>query len=141
MELSERIAKIVELSGMSIPQFSTYVGFKTPQTVRELLKGNTKTLSYQAKEKIADAFPNININWLATGEGEMLKNSNNTISEGDNNITVGGDASNITNNSEKALMLAMSELSEMRKLLAESIAVNKEQSQRFLGIIESLTQK
>lgn len=141
MELSERIAKIVELSGMSIPQFSTYVGFKTPQTVRELMKGNTKTLSYQAKEKIADAFPNININWLATGEGEMLKNSNNTISEGDNNITVGGDASNITNNSEKALMLAMSELSEMRKLLAESIAVNKEQSQRFLGIIESLTQK
>ena len=141
MELSERIAKIVELSGMSIPQFSTYVGFKTPQTVRELLKGNTKTLSYQAKEKIADAFPNININWLATGEGEMLKNSNNTISEGDNNITVGGDASNITNNSEKALMLAMSELSEMRKLLAESIAVNKEQSQRFLGIIESLTKK
>ena len=141
MELSERIAKIVELSGMSIPQFSTFVGFKTPQTVRELLKGNTKTLSYQAKEKIADAFPNININWLATGEGEMLKNSNNTISEGDNNITVGGDASNITNNSEKALMLAMSELSEMRKLLAESIAVNKEQSQRFLGIIESLTQK
>lgn len=141
MELPERIAKIVELSGMSIPQFSTYVGFKTPQTVRELLKGNTKTLSYQAKEKIADAFPNININWLATGEGEMLKNSNNTISEGDNNITVGGDASNITNNSEKALMLAMSELSEMRKLLAESIAVNKEQSQRFLGIIESLTQK
>lgn len=141
MELSERIAKIVELSGMSIPQFSTFVGFKTPQTVRELLKGNTKTLSYQAKEKIADAFPNININWMATGEGEMLKNSNNTISEGDNNITVGGDASNITNNSEKALMLAMNELSEMRKLLAESIAVNKEQSQRFLGIIESLTNK
>ncbi len=141
MELSKRIAKVVELSGMTIPQFSTYVGFKTPQAVRELLKGNTKSLSYQAKEKIAAAFPNINIGWLITGEGEMLKNSDNTISDDDNNITVGGDATISNCSSEQALMLTLKELSEMRKLLAEALDANKEQAQRFLGIIESLTNK
>ena len=52
MELSKRIEKIVEYSGLSIPKFAEFVGFKTPQAVRELIKGNTKTLSFQAQEKI-----------------------------------------------------------------------------------------
>lgn len=137
MGLSERIEKIVELSGLSIPKFSKYVGFKTPQTVRELIKGNTKSLSFEAKERIAAAFPNLNIEWVTTGEGEML---NNTFSYGENNITFDGDTT-FCNNRDKALMLVLNELSEMRKLLAEALFANKEQTQRFLGIIESLTNK
>ena len=35
MELSKRIEKIVEYSGLSIPKFAEFVGFKTPQAVRE----------------------------------------------------------------------------------------------------------
>lgn len=73
MELHERIQKIVEYSQLSIPQFSKKVGFKTPQTVRELIKGNTKTLSYQVREKILNAYPSINESWLLTGEGVMMK--------------------------------------------------------------------
>lgn len=72
MELHERIQKIVEYSQLSIPQFSKKVGFKTPQTVRELIKGNTKTLSYQVREKILNAYPSINESWLLTGEGVMM---------------------------------------------------------------------
>ena len=72
MELSKRIEKLVEYSGLSIPKFAERVGFKTPQGVRELLKGNTRTLSEQAQYKILHSFPEINPSWLLTGIGEML---------------------------------------------------------------------
>lgn len=75
MELSKRIEKIVEYSGLSIPKFAEFVGFKTPQAVRELIKGNTKTLSFQAQEKIISSYPEINVVWLTTGEGDMLSSS------------------------------------------------------------------
>lgn len=75
MELHQRIEKIVEYSGLSIPQFAKKVGFKTPQTIRELIKGNTKTLSYQVQEKIKAAYPEINMIWLVTGEGAMLEST------------------------------------------------------------------
>ena len=72
MILAKRIEAIVQYSGLSIPKFSDYVGFKTPQTVRELIKGNTKTLSDAVRFKIASAYPQINSSWLQTGDGEML---------------------------------------------------------------------
>lgn len=73
MTLSERIRHLVEYSKMSIPKFADFVGFKTPQTVRELIKGNTKTVSEPVQYKIIQAFPEINLDWLLTGEGPMLK--------------------------------------------------------------------
>lgn len=78
MTLSERISAIVEYSNLSIPKFAEYVGFKTPQTVRELIKGNTKSISDQVQYKITSAYPEVNINWLLTGEGEMLSGGEKT---------------------------------------------------------------
>ncbi len=72
MDLAERIKKIVEYSGLSIPKFAAHVGFKTPQAVRELIKGNTKSLSFEAKEKIISSYPEINEMWLVTGDGQMM---------------------------------------------------------------------
>lgn len=75
MELNKRIEKLIEYSGLSIPKFAVRVGFKTPQAVRELIKGRTKTLSYQAQEKILASFPEVSPSWLLTGDGEMLNAS------------------------------------------------------------------
>jgi len=72
MILSERIAAVVEYSKLSIPKFAEYVGFKTPQTVRELIKGNTKTLSDSVQYRITSVYPEINRQWLMSGDGEML---------------------------------------------------------------------
>ena len=49
MILSQRIEALLEYSNMNIPKFAEFVGFKTPQTVRELIKGNTKSLSEAAQ--------------------------------------------------------------------------------------------
>ena len=76
MILSERINKLVEYSQMSIPQFAKLVGFKTPQAVRELIKGNTKSLSDAAIFKLSSAFPDLSMDWLLTGEGPMMLERN-----------------------------------------------------------------
>ncbi len=72
MELSDRLSKLLEYSAMNKSEFSRFVGFKTPQALRELLKGNTKTLSDTAQKKLLKAFPNLNSNWLLKGEGDMF---------------------------------------------------------------------
>ena len=61
---------------MSIPQFAKLVGFKTPQAVRELIKGNTKSLSDAAIFKLSSAFPDLSMDWLLTGEGPMMLECN-----------------------------------------------------------------
>lgn len=112
----------------------------TPQNFSGALNGNPQCLTDNFLRRFNEAFGHVfNIEWLLTGDGEMLATGNMTSVDGGNNITVGGDAQNVTNNSDKALLMAMGELSEMRKLLAEAITINKEQSQRFLGVIENLT--
>ncbi|MDE7402758.1 MAG: hypothetical protein K2M87_05040 [Muribaculaceae bacterium] len=75
MELKERIAALLKYSQKNISEFSRFVGFRTPQAVRELIKGNTKSLSEIAYSKIISAFPEINQDWLLTGEGEMLRSN------------------------------------------------------------------
>lgn len=66
---------VVAYSGKSIPQLATAVGFKTPQTIRSLLKGDTKTISDAVVMRITSYYPEVDANWLLTGEGEMLKSA------------------------------------------------------------------
>lgn len=75
MELKARIAQLLKYSEKNISEFSRFVGFKTPQAMRELLKGNTKSLSEIAQNKILSAFPELNREWLLSGEGDMLNSS------------------------------------------------------------------
>ena len=72
MELQDRIRKVVEYSGLTTSKFSKSVGFDSPQTIRELIYGRTKSLSYAAMNKISSAFPEINKEWLENGTGDML---------------------------------------------------------------------
>lgn len=72
MELSDRIKKIIEYKDLSIPRFAVALGVKTPQAIRELIKGNTKSLSADMQNKILAYIPELNRDWLLFGEGEML---------------------------------------------------------------------
>lgn len=78
MALSERIKDVVKYSGLSIPKFANYVGFNTPQTVRELVNGRTKSLSYAVANKILATYPEISETWLKEGDGDMIVPSKST---------------------------------------------------------------
>lgn len=76
MELSERIKAVVEYSGLSIPKYSQAVGAQTPQAIRDLISGKTKSLSADMQNKILSYSSGVNPYWLLTGEGEMLSTEN-----------------------------------------------------------------
>lgn len=85
-------------SGLNVSKFALKLGTKTPQTIRALLSGETRTLSDSVKYKILDAFPEINPTWLTTGEGEMLRpvtlsqqNTGGNNTQGLSITTAGGD--------------------------------------------------
>lgn len=87
MILKDRILAVRNHTGLNISQFSHKVGFKTPQTIRELETGRTKSLSYEVLNKILNCYPEINRKWLETGEGEMLNSQKefNQSNSGGNN--------------------------------------------------------
>ena len=73
MNLGERIEAILDYTGMRVPRYAQVIGVKTPQAIRDLIKGKTKTLSEDMQRKILSYSPEINAAWLFTGEGNMLK--------------------------------------------------------------------
>ena len=75
MDLRERMAKLLEYSGLSASAFGKEIGVKTKQAIYELLKGNTKSVSPSMASKITCRYPEISQAWLLTGEGEMLNHS------------------------------------------------------------------
>lgn len=77
--LSDRIQQLLEHSGLSLSEFSRAAGFKTPQAVRELIKGRTKTLSYEARTRLLNRFPEVSSQWLDSGVGEMILPNNKDV--------------------------------------------------------------
>lgn len=91
MILSQRIKEVVKHSGLSIPKFADYVGFTTPQTVRELINGRTKSLSFAVASKILANYPEISEVWLKEGAGDMIVPSKSTPqAKSVHDVTTGG---------------------------------------------------
>lgn len=79
MNTSEIINKVIEYSGLSPAKFAAKIQSKTSQAIYDLQSGKTKTISSEMENKIISCYPEINKIWLHTGEGEMLKESNDKI--------------------------------------------------------------
>ena len=79
-------------------------------------------MSPEKLQKIKCEFPDLNIDWLMTGEGEMIK----ALDSG-NNITVGHDANNI--NSNVTITKLIDEMAAQREVYDQHI-------NRLLNIIE-----
>lgn len=74
--LAERLQQLLKTKELNVSRFARTIGTKTPQAIREILKGNTKSLSYDIQTKMAQTMPDVNIAWLLTGNGEMLRDPN-----------------------------------------------------------------
>ena len=89
--------------------------------------------------KLRVIVPDLNIDWLETGVGDMFGRAINQEIVGDNNTSVAGNSNNI--NSSATMEKAINEISEMRKLIQEQVRNNQEQFDRFMSVIERLTAK
>lgn len=81
ISLAERIQLLIDASKLTIPKFAIAIGAKTPQAIREILKGKTKTLSGNLSEGLFKLFPDLNPLWLHKGDGSMFINKDNLVSK------------------------------------------------------------
>ena len=71
MNLQERLRQYIEYKGLNPAKFEKAAGLSNAAV--DKMGDNTRTSTL---DKISKAFPDLNISWLRTGEGEMLKQSN-----------------------------------------------------------------
>lgn len=97
MNICERLQLLSTTKAKSERDFALAVGV-SQQTMSNYLKGRNP--SYEALEGIIRAYPDVNAEWLLTGEGEMLKTTanidNRTITTGDQSAA--GDGSQVVVN-------------------------------------------
>jgi hypothetical protein len=86
---------------------------------------------------VANAFPFISEEWLRTGIGTMLKSTYTQQIFGDGQTTQTG---NITTDSP-ALIIALHEITAMRKMLADALNANQRTNDRLLSLLENLQSK
>ncbi len=83
-------------------------------------------------QKLEELYPPLNVGWLETGEGSMLKSAVSQATHGDNSPNINGNGNSVENTST-ALNKALDEISELRKM-------NAEQFDRLMTVIDRLTQ-
>lgn len=74
MEPWERIQKIMDEEGLNKNSFSKAIGISNNVTITRIIN-EKRSPSKSTCEKIVAAFPKYSINWLLTGEGEMINQS------------------------------------------------------------------
>lgn len=78
----DRLKLYIDSIGMSVRQFQLEVGVSN-----SFVASIDQSIAPKTQAKISTAFPSLNIGWLLTGEGEMLKPV--TMQAGDNSTQVG----------------------------------------------------
>jgi len=74
----ERIKKIIEYSGLKINSFALKIGYKRGQSIYDLLAGDPK-INAKFAVKVVKTYPEINFDWILTGEGSMLKDKPDNV--------------------------------------------------------------
>lgn len=70
-DVRHRITAILHHFGINKSEMAIRMGMDSNSTIVRIANGKVNP-SYEVLKKMAEAFPEINFNWLITGEGEML---------------------------------------------------------------------
>lgn len=69
----ERFLSLITYFGVSTPRFAELVGVSTG--LIDMIKADKREVSSKVCKKIVEKFPEINLEWLELGKGEMLVKS------------------------------------------------------------------
>ena len=132
MSTKERLKKYVKSQGLTISAFE-----KAINVSNGYINSISKGIGGENLMAIIEKSPNLNINWLLTGEGEMFKRTekggiSQTIS-GDNN-TMSGNDTYIGNNDKETIKELKERLSEAERKLEEK----DQQISKLINVIEKL---
>ena len=77
MSPADRIELLIKHSKLNRRHLGIRLGYKDGTALYHIIKGRNN-ISANLANKICDAFPDVNYNWLMGGEGEMLLNKEET---------------------------------------------------------------
>lgn len=87
------------------------------------------TLRDDVRAKLTEVYPQLNINWLLTGEGTMLKNGSQVVQHNQNGDNINGKTVKVTKDSSEKFLEVILEQSKQ-------ISKSQEQIDRLISIIE-----
>ena len=131
--MNERINVFIQSLGITVSEFERLCGLSNGAVSK--MGDNTRTSTI---DKISKTYPSLNIAWLRTGEGEMIKGSVSQTSHGDNSPNINGNGNHLEPTSS-LLDKALDEISAMRQDLTDALAVNQRNTDRLLTIIENMS--
>lgn len=131
--MNERINVFIQSLGITVSEFERICNLSNGAVSK--MGDNTRTSTI---DKISKMYPSLNITWLRTGEGEMIKGSVSQTSHGDNSPNINGNGNHLEPTSS-LLDKALDEISAMRKALTDALAVNQRNTDRLLNIIENMS--
>lgn len=102
MQGSEKINEILLNLGIKAPTFAKRIGVKY-QRILDIQSGKVKKISGELANYIINTYPQFDINWLLTGEGSMLKNTDQPVSQGGEAATLSEADLNNSNTMKKYL--------------------------------------
>lgn len=135
MDIKERIIFYAKFKKLPISKFEQQSGMSNGYIKN--FKGNLSAIKLGG---ILKAFPDLNKDWLLTGEGEML---NAPLQSGHDNNQQNAHGTGITQTLTPSANVdaLINEISEMRKLIAEQIRNNQDQFCKFMELLNNLTHK
>ena len=79
MKFSDLLNQIIEWKGIKNPsELSKMLGYKSPEKILRLFRDEKNHPSFEMIQVITNAFPEINPNWLITGNPPMLLSGNHS---------------------------------------------------------------
>lgn len=122
MNVKSRLLDFVSYTQLSRRKFQERIGVSN-----SYIQNISESIGADVMNRISIQFPELNISWLLTGEGSMLKNTSAS-----SNTAEGRNGNNV--NISLTLDKAIDEIAEQRKLVAKS----QEQMDRLIAIIENM---
>ena len=86
MSKAKRIQEIVDYYGMSYNSFAISIGMLNGTSIKRIVDDNRNPQN-QTLNKISSAYPEINMHWLNTGSGTMIKGDEVKLDEDDLTLT------------------------------------------------------
>jgi hypothetical protein len=86
MSKAQRIQEIIDYYGMSYNSFAISLGMLNGTSIKRIVDDNRNPQN-QTLNKIVNTYPEIDMNWLRTGTGQMISNLPESIS-GNDDLTV-----------------------------------------------------
>ena len=86
MSIGKRLNLVIEYYNMNHNSFAKSLGMHNGSNIKRLIKLN-RTPQITTVNKISEAYPNLNMDWLRTGSGKMIATNSNNIDNEDLTVT------------------------------------------------------